>query len=340
MSQTPISQDSAKHIEALCVASEPDAFATQTALADLYARYQSQQKLLDRVVRISDGFQRAERERGSQAQADYEREIRRIEKIIRISDSFQSMLRDRESELRVAKQHAEQALEDQRQFLAMASHEFKSPLAVIDSAAQLLDVLCQNNVDASPVVERIRRATKRLSNFLQDCLIEDRLDTHHWKLSAQLTDIGGLLQSVVEHAQNSTQEHQIELEVSLEGHPFYADPTLLRVMLDNLIDNAIKYTPEGGLITLCAIQQAEELTLEIIDNGMGISADDLPRIFSKYVRGQIGGGIPGAGLGLHLVNKIVGLHQGTIAVDSTLGEGSCFTVVLPSANQKPSPATL
>lgn len=428
-----------------------DPVELQLALRMLNDRYLVQQKLLDRVVRISDGFQRAERERTVSHHARYEREIRRIEKIIRISDSYQSMSRaserhyrdvfnhaplafllfDRqghvldwnrtaeqifgwrrdevlgqdvidflvpesecarmrglleetlvqgeathsisanltksgetvicewsnvlrfnsdgelvgvlslvmdiserfrlENDLRIAKESAEQALEDQRQFLAMASHEFRSPLAVIDSAAQLLELGFRAHPDAVRGTQRIRRAVKRLSGFLENCLTEDRLDTRHWQLAGSEFVLPDLIAAVVEQAGLVSARHCIEVLDAGMPQVFYGDPPLLEVMLHNLLENAVKYSPQGGCINLrlgCNPQGA--LTICVSDQGVGIAPDELPRIFSKYMRGRGGGGVSGAGLGLYLVARIVALHHGRIEVFSVPGEGARFEVILPA----------
>lgn len=440
-----------RRVAALISAEAPDVSALKETLQQLSERFHTQQNLLDRVIRISDGFQRVERERNANYQEHYEREVRRIEKLIRISDSYQAILRgsetqyreiynyaplaflvlDREGhiedwnraaerifgwrreevlgkdlfellvptqdrqnlsslwattlrdrtathsininltrfgelitcewnnvlrygpdgeltgilslgvdisdrlrleqDLRQAKEAAEQALEDQRHFLAMASHEFRSPLAVVDSAAQLLELKFQSDEDTARIIQRIRRAVRRLSGFLEDCLTEDRLDTQHWSLAGERFALPQFLRAVVEQAQHMTPNHQI---LFVENDPpdfFFGDPPLLRVMLHNLIENAIKYSPAGGQITVVASTSGGgNLLLSVNDQGIGIPQEDQGRIFSKYFRGQVGGGVSGAGLGLYLVARIAALHKGRVTVDSQPGQGSTFGVLLPA----------
>ncbi|MBI4742396.1 MAG: PAS domain-containing sensor histidine kinase [Betaproteobacteria bacterium] len=446
-----VSDDLDRRIASLAAAEAPDANALLKTLLELNDRSQAQQKLLDRVVRISDGYQRAERERGIGYREYYEREVRRIEKIVRISDHYQGMLRsserryrdvfdhaplgfllfnhqgviqgwnraaedifgwrrdevigknclellvpeaDRprigelicstlcdlvpshsinanltksgatiicewnnvllysasgepegilslgsdiseryrlENELRLAKECAERALDDQRQFLAMASHEFRSPLAAVDSAAQLLELQCRGSENGSaPVIRRIRRAVKRLSDFLENCLTEDRLDTEHWSLSGEPFAPADFLRSVIEQMQQQSPNHRLVLRDEKLNGVFTSDPQMLRIMLHNLLGNAVKYSPLGGDVTLAAQQdELGRLHLTVSDQGIGIAPQDRERIFQKYVRAQVGGGIEGAGLGLYLVSRIVALHQGEIGVSSTPGQGTSFKVVLP-----------
>lgn len=235
-----------------------------------------------------------------------------------------------ESDLRRAKEEAEQALEDQRHFLAMASHEFRSPLAVVDSAAQLLELRCRGDADSLRVVERIRRAVRRLSAFLENCLTEDRLDTQHWSLSGETFALPEFMRAVVEQMQQMTSHHWVSYVEQEMPTSFYGDPHLLRVMLNNLIENAIKYSPAGGQITVSvATTPDQEICITVKDQGIGIPREDQARVFSKYFRGQVGGGISGAGLGLYLVARIVALHKGKIDLESVPGQGASFSVTLP-----------
>lgn len=441
----------ARRIQALTTADVLDPEGLKQALLEQSKRFQAQQNLLDRLIRISDGFQRADKERASNQLEQYERDVRRIEKVTRISDGYQSMLhgsqmhyrdifdhaplafllldcmgnvedwnraaenifgwrredvigknafellappsertaledmmstalQDRmpthsinknltrwgkvivcewnnvlrydsagdligilalgvdiserlrlESDLRQAKVAAEQALEDQRHFLAMASHEFRSPLAVVDSAAQLLELRCRSDDDTLRVVQRIRRAVRRLSGFLENCLTEDRLDTQHWALAGEPFALPEFLRSVVEQMQQMTSHHCVTYVEHDAPRLFHGDPHLLRVMLHNLIDNAVKYSPAGGQITVAASQGADRsLCLTVKDQGIGIPSEEQSKVFSKYFRGQVGGGISGAGLGLYLVARIVALHRGKITLESVPGQGASFTVILPA----------
>ena len=104
---------------------------------------------------------------------------------------------------------------------------------------------------------------------------------------------------------------------------------LLRILLSNLLSNAVKYSPADSIITLRFMRQETTLHLEVIDRGQGISADELPLIFKKYVRGSATGDIPGAGLGLTLAARIIELHGGSIDVHSQPGKGCLFIVKIP-----------
>ncbi len=128
--------------------------------------------------------------------------------------------------------------------------------------------------------------------------------------------------------------HHLEKNISSNLPPLRADPIRIRQMLDNLIGNAIKYTPKGGTIRINIHTEDHQLIFEINDTGTGIPLDEQPHIFEKFYRGSNTSDEPrGSGLGLAIVKSIVESHQGRVWVESALGKGSTFTVVLPLYNQ-------
>lgn len=227
-----------------------------------------------------------------------------------------------------AKNIAEQSLEEHRQLLAMVSHEFRTPLAIIESAAQVLELHCGT---AEPGIDRILRAVKRLSSFLDNCLIEERLDTHVLSRQGSGIDMPELLQAVAEQARQLSARHRVNLQLDGVSGNFDGDPQLLRLMLQNLLENAIKYSPDGGDVTLRAVGGQEHLVLVVEDHGLGIAAEETEKVFAKFYRGQRVGRIPGAGLGLYLARRIATLHDGDIGVDSQPGRGTRVSVRLRRA---------
>ncbi len=130
--------------------------------------------------------------------------------------------------------------------------------------------------------------------------------------------------------QISEKRLNVHLDLPMDIPPIRGNPIRLRQMLDNLIGNAIKYTPEGGDITVEMEVQGEQVIIRISDNGPGIPPADQPHIFEKFYRASnVPKGVGGSGLGLAIVKSIVDSHQGRIWVESLLGHGSTFTVVLP-----------
>ena len=234
-----------------------------------------------------------------------------------------------EGMLHQAKEAAELALSEQRQLVAMISHEYRSPLAVIDSAAQLLSAKLSLENDTAPVIARIRRGIFRLTHFLDNCLIEGRMDGDALRLKFSSIDLGNFVESIVETARTISENHRFVIELPSGFTMIDADSHLLSVMLHNLVGNAIKYSPAGSEIILRIKPAGQAISFEVIDQGAGIPADELPLVLRKYMRGRAVAAIPGAGLGLSLVDKIITMHGGSLEIKSREGEGTHVTVVIP-----------
>lgn len=237
-----------------------------------------------------------------------------------------------QARLREAKEIAEQALSDQRQFMAMVSHEFRSPLAVIDSSVQVLASRTANQSGLERLIQRIRRGIRRMTTFLENYLTHDRFDSSGWEIQPENIELLPFLETLVEQTQAlSGGRHEILLDSDELPRHCQADARLLAVLIQNLLDNAVKYSPKGGEILLhgCFDEQENALCLSVSDSGIGIAAAEQERIFSRYYRSSKVGNISGAGLGLTLVKRIIELHGGWLMLDSTPGQGSRFSVFLP-----------
>lgn len=223
--------------------------------------------------------------------------------------------------------------EEQRQFMALISHELRTPLSIIDGTAQLLVLTTCRDKTCLMHAERILSATKRLSNLIDTCLTEERLCTSGWTPAMVSEDIRRLTRDAIIQAQAGTDQHPILSD--LDGLPdqYNCDPMLIQVMLNNLLDNAIKYSPDGGEIHVrgwCGTKG--ELFLEIVDQGIGIATDQIEKAFDRFYRIWQVPGIAGAGLGLHIVKRIAELHGGTAGCSSEPGRGSTFTIRLGSGS--------
>lgn len=226
---------------------------------------------------------------------------------------------------------AQHALAEQRQFVAMVSHEFRSPLAVIDAASQLLGKKFSQNSDIAPILARIRRGVSRLSGFVDNCLTEDRLDSGSFKLQLSSVDLPILMMTVAEGGRLLSERHRIIVDQDQEGGVLTADPLLLRILLHNLLSNAIKYSPPDSEVLLRCRNVEEGYLFEVIDQGDGIPDDELSLVFQKYVRGRAASSLPGAGLGLPLVSSIASLHGGRVEIKSRVGQGTNIAIYIPSS---------
>ena len=225
----------------------------------------------------------------------------------------------------------------QRNFVSMASHEFRTPLGVIDGHAQRL-ISMRDRLTAQELAERARkvrnavgRMTQLIDNLIGSArLVDGRIDLYY--RPTQL-DLKALVREVCHQQRELTPDAQI-LE-AVEPLLAYGDASLLRQVLSNLLSNAVKYSPAGGLIQVTALEEGAQLAVAIEDHGIGIPEKDQKRVFEPYYRGSNTSGIVGSGVGLYLVRTIVDLHGGSISLGSQEGAGSRFTVRLPIRSRLP-----
>jgi signal transduction histidine kinase len=281
-----------------------DALAAQTQLVEVLksSERQLEQRVTERTGELSSALQKLQ--------------------------TAQAHLVDSERRATDGERKALEALAAQQQFIAMVSHEIRSPLAVIDNSAQMLAKKAEVQGDSklATLVERIRRGTVRLTQFLDTCMTQDRLRDVGLLLKPTALNAAALAHSVRENAQQLTEHHRIEADVPPELPPLLADEALLRILLGN----AIKYSPPGGQISLRVTHILDRHRFEVVDQGCGIPADEIPHIFQKYRRGRLAAGKPGAGLGLALCLQIVELHGGSIRVNSAQDRGTQVVVEFPA----------
>ena len=226
------------------------------------------------------------------------------------------------------------AVEQQRKFVAMVSHEFRTPLAVIDATAQSVDIACSQSNTISyefiaPRQEKIRRAVRRLVSLLDNFLTNERLDFSDRRTQGETLDLRELASEAVNswaHLLHSPD--QLQLESGDQVVPVCVDRAMLTLALSNLIDNALKYSPRGSPITLRVGKTQSDGWLEVEDHGNGLSMDEIDHVFDKFYRGDDAQKAPGAGLGLYLVRSIARRQGGEIEVESTVGKGSRFRLRL------------
>ncbi|HTH16683.1 MAG TPA: hybrid sensor histidine kinase/response regulator [Magnetospirillum sp.] len=245
-------------------------------------------------------------------------------------------LRDSRDALALAKDRAELALtreseakHELRQFLSMVSHEFRTPLAIIDSAAQMLMMRAQRDAAAMlPRLETIRDAVGRLVDLIATCLADEQLESGKIVLQEKALELAPLLGAAVDHHRAASQGRDIAL--ALEPLPTaWGDANMLALVFNNLVGNALKYS-EGG-VEVSAQPDHDGVLIRVHDHGIGIPPQDQARIFDRFYRASNAQNISGSGIGLHMVRQIVDLHGGSIGVDSQVGHGSTFTVRLRAA---------
>jgi signal transduction histidine kinase len=222
----------------------------------------------------------------------------------------------------------------QRNFVSMASHEFRTPLTVIDGHARRL-VKLKDTMPPGEIGERagkVRSAVLRLTHLIDNLLNSSRLidgGAGHY-FHPETMDMAALLQEVCQLHREMVPGAQIVARIAVEPIPMTGDPKLLFQAFSNLLSNAIKYSPDGGAIEIDADIVAGDVVVTISDHGIGIPAADLDRLFERYHRGSNVSGIVGTGVGLYLVKMAVDLHGGRVEVTSREGEGSRFVIRLPT----------
>lgn len=224
------------------------------------------------------------------------------------------------------------ALATQRQFVSMLSHEFRTPLAIIDTTAQRLGSKLElKQPEWAARLAKIRRATTRLLSLLDNCLTEDRLVASDLVLHAAPVDLReSLLQSYGDKgAQSSPRIRLILPETPLWAH---CDRHLLDIALSNLVGNALKYSPEESTVTvrLQADALPGKIAVRVEDRGPGVAPADRERIFDKFFRSAADQRVPGAGLGLHLARDLARRHGGDVTLEpEDARPGAVFTLSLP-----------
>jgi signal transduction histidine kinase len=228
------------------------------------------------------------------------------------------------------------AQQSQRQFVANVSHELKTPITIIHGFAQaMLDGTVDTPESEKKAAQVIYDESDRMHRLVVDLLELAKLDAGTLDLKHESVDISLLLRHVVERFTPQANERQVTIEVSSSAVPLICgDSDRLSQVFMNLLDNAMKFTPEGGTIKIQVINEPNDLRVDIEDSGAGISADQLPYIFDRFFQAdpsRRGGEEHGAGLGLAIVREIVQAHHGTISAQSSPGRGSTFVVRLPFA---------
>jgi signal transduction histidine kinase len=245
------------------------------------------------------------------------------------AEHLEHKVAQRTTELEQAMVVIEQALTDERQFIAMLSHEVRSPLAVIDTAAQLLSLRLKDDAAQLAVVERIRRGSARLSNFFDNCLTQDRIASHHFAVQPAPIDVRHMVSWVVESCAQLSNDQPVDVDVAPELPTLQGDEVLLRIALTNLLSNAFKYSPDGTTVTVRVWREAQLCCFSVEDSGAGIPAEEAALIFQKYRRGRAAEGKPGAGLGLALVDRIATLHGGSVRMKRRELQVTRFILTIP-----------
>jgi len=222
------------------------------------------------------------------------------------------------------------------EFVATVSHDLRSPLTTILGYVDLIERGGPLTSQQREFLRRVQQSTQSITTLVTDLVHLGRIEAG-FDTQQDLVDLSALAGYAVESVRSRCESRAIELIADLPAElpPVAGNPIRLRQMINNLVDNAIKYTRENGRIEVTTRGEQGQLILQVSDTGVGIPLTEQPYIFNKFFRASNVEDGSGSGLGLSIVKSIVEVHNGRIWVDSTPGKGSTFTVVLPAAQSRP-----
>lgn len=233
-----------------------------------------------------------------------------------------------------------------RDFVANASHEIRTPVTSIKG---FVETLLDSRMDDPAATERflgiIGREADRLSSLVDDLLslasVEDRAE--RGLMALEEGDLAAVIDEAVDASRPRAEREGVSIDLRVDaGLRARLDPVMLGQALVNLIDNAVKYSIEGGTVLVSGAATADGVSISVEDWGPGISREHLPRLFERFYRVDKGRSrdLGGTGLGLSIVKHIAQAHGGSVSVESRVGEGSTFTILLPSSKKLDSPSRM
>jgi signal transduction histidine kinase len=258
----------------------------------------------------------------------------RVQELEQANETIRALNLELEARVEVATAELREQVAVRDEFMSTVSHDLKSPLTFIKGMASLRRRRAEPTPDNQALLdalEQIEASAGRMAQQLDELVDASRLQAGATlELRRERIDLLNLARAAVAQHQQTAERHA--LIVSSELAELYGTWDGLRLgrVLDNLLDNAVKYSPRGGSVEVSVRSEDGLAVLSVADRGEGIPSSDLPHIFERFHRGRnVAGRIPGTGIGLAGVKSIVKLHNGSISVDSQVGQGTTFTIRLP-----------
>ena len=245
-----------------------------------------------------------------------------------------------EKELRGSLQREQELVALKTNFTSLVSHEFRTPLGVIVSSADILEAYADRlrPEQRTGHLHDIRYAAQQMTALMEEVLLLGKVDSGKMECRREALDVADFCQRMVDEQLSAT-SHKCPVELKLAGVSGAAqgDTGLLRPIVGNLLSNAVKYSPAGRKVAFRVQREGGDVVFEIEDQGIGIDPADHVQLFTAFYRGTNVGHVPGTGLGLAIVKRCVTVHGGTISFTSALGQGTSFTVRLPLFVSVPRP---
>lgn len=219
----------------------------------------------------------------------------------------------------------------QTEFVSMASHEFRTPLTIIDGVARRLEKRADRwqPDDIREKAQSIRTTVKRMTMLVERTLDASRLSSGRIKLTPERFELRELAQEVCQRQRDLAPGHTIEVDLESYPETLFGDARLMDNIFTNIISNAVKYSGESKYVKVTGTKEGACAVMKVRDHGVGIPKSELPKIFQRFFRATTSTGIPGTGIGLNLVKSLVDMHYGKVELDSEEGEWTEFTVRLP-----------
>ena len=229
--------------------------------------------------------------------------------------------------------HAQRVETIRRDFVANVSHELKTPIGALNLLAE---AVAEAKDDPDAVVRfagRMQDESERLTRLVQQIIDLSRLQNDTASDDPTVVKVAELIAEAAEHSQTEAERKDIEIAVSLDGELFVrGDRAQLHAAVSNLVENAARYSPDGSRVSVSAVSDADVVRISVADRGIGISTEELDRIFERFYRVDPARArnTGGTGLGLSIVKHVAASHGGSVEVWSEPGSGSTFTLVLPA----------
>jgi two-component system heavy metal sensor histidine kinase CusS len=214
------------------------------------------------------------------------------------------------------------------QFSADLAHELRTPIANMLGEAQVALTRDRTAPEYRETIESTVAECERLSRIVDNLLFVARVDAAREPIACQQFDARAAVEKIAAFYQTVADDHNVTISCTGDGQ-IYADPDLFERAVGNLLDNALRFTAEHGFIRVGLVRHNSDFEVAVSDNGSGIAAEHLPRVFDRFYRAESSRGSDGAGLGLALVKSIVDLHGGSATIESNVGQGTTVTLTFP-----------
>ncbi len=244
---------------------------------------------------------------------------------------LENLVQQRTQELRKSIDKEKEVIEQQKRFISMVSHEFRTPLTIIDGNAQIIvnrgDKLTREMLQGRSMA--IRKAVDRLVGLIERVLSDRVMEKGDLQLTLVPCDLSAMVRDVCIEKLGIAPQAKIQLDVERGIPMLLLDDKLIHQSVTNLISNAFKYSDEDPEIRVRVYTEDDNVVVSVKDKGIGIPENEIGKIFNKYYRASTAAGIPGTGLGLNLVKEIAGLHGGDAFIESEVGMGTTITIKIP-----------